>query len=138
MILAEHSLATNALATSIWDCWTRVAEWPVWDPSLVWVNFSAPFEAGARGVMKHKGELRRPFQLVEVVEGSRFALHERWLFASLVRTYQMEPDPVGTRLACQARLSGPFAWFYWLFLRNRWSTQLPDIVRGLARLAARS
>ena len=85
-----------------------------------------------------KGEMLRPFRIIEAVEGRRFTFAERWIFADLICTYEIEPDPVGTRLSCLARISGPLAAFYRLFLRRRWSAQLAAAARGMARLAAKS
>jgi hypothetical protein len=62
--------------------WTDVAGWPAWDVSKEIARLDGPFEPGARGWAKQRGNLGGPFTITAVDPG------RRWVSAC--------PVPLGT------------------------------------------
>jgi hypothetical protein len=82
MYLFECEALLEAEADTVWKVWTDVARWPEWDVSKEVAQLDGPFEAGARGWAKQRGNLGGPFTITEVDCG------RRWVSAC--------PVPLGT------------------------------------------
>src|SRR5438876_1002547 len=51
---------------AVWKVWTDVAGWPAWDVSKEIAQLDGPFEPGARGWAKQRGNLGGPFTITAV------------------------------------------------------------------------
>ena len=72
MNLFECEAVLEADPDTLWKVWTDVAGWPEWDVSKEIAQLDGPFEPGARGWAKQRGNLGAPFTITEVDPGRRW------------------------------------------------------------------
>jgi hypothetical protein len=66
MYLFECEATFEADPDAVWKVWTDVARWPEWDVSKEIAQLDGPFEAGACGWAKQRGNLGGSFTITEV------------------------------------------------------------------------
>ena len=51
----EASIATSASPKNIWNLWSNVSSWSIWDSDgLEWVKLEGDFAVGTKGTLKPK------------------------------------------------------------------------------------
>ena len=71
MYLFECEATFEAELDEVWKVWTDVARWPEWDVSKEIAQLDGPFEPGACGWAKQRGNLGGSFTIVVVEAGRR-------------------------------------------------------------------
>jgi len=72
MDLFECEATFGAEPDAVWKVWTDVAGWPEWDVSKEIAQLEGPFEPGARGWAKQRGNLGGSFTITAVEPGRRW------------------------------------------------------------------
>ena len=72
MYLFECETVFEADQDAVWKLWTDVAAWPEWDVSKEIAQLDGPFEPGARGWAKQRGNLGGSFTVTMVDPGRRW------------------------------------------------------------------
>jgi len=72
MYLFECETAFHAEPAAVWALWTDVARWPEWDVSKEMARLDGPFQPGARGWAKQRGNLGGSFIITKVEDGRRW------------------------------------------------------------------
>lgn len=63
---------TTASEQAIWELWANAPDRTRWDDSLEWATINGPFEKGATGEVKLKGQPVRKFEIMEAVPDARY------------------------------------------------------------------
>ena len=72
MYLFECEAVFEADLDAVWKVWTDVAGWPEWDVSKEIAQLDGPFQPGARGWAKQRGNLGGSFIITAVDPGRRW------------------------------------------------------------------
>jgi hypothetical protein len=72
MHLFECEAVFEADPDAVWKVWTDVAGWPEWDSNKEIAQLDGPFEPGARGWARQRGNLGGPFTITAVDPGRRW------------------------------------------------------------------
>jgi hypothetical protein len=72
MYLFECEATFEAEPDAVWKVWTDVASWPEWDVSKEIAELDGPFEPGARGWARQRGNLGGSFTITMVDAGRRW------------------------------------------------------------------
>jgi len=137
LILARHSLETNAAPEAVWRRWVDVGTWPDWDRALEGAGIDGPFQVGTGGHLKLQDGRRLPFRIVALAPGRDFVLECRLPGAVLHLAHGVEAAPHGSRLHREVRLGGWLAWLQARRLRTFHQEHVPPSLRTLARIAER-
>lgn len=137
MILARHSLETNARPESIWHHWVDVGDWPEWDRSLEVARLDGPFQPGTRGLLQLQDGRRLAFTIAAVDKGQAFQLESTLPGARLRMDHRLEPSPHGSRITREIRMEGWLAWVHSRRLGAFLQESVPPALRALARAAER-
>lgn len=137
MILARHSLQTNASPEAVWRRWVDVGTWPDWDRSLEGAGLDGPFQPGTGGFLRMQEGRRMVFAIASVAPGRGFVLECRLPGAVLRMDHLVEPSTHGSRLQREVRLTGWLAWLQARRLRTFLQENVPPALRTLARIAER-
>ena len=70
MWVHEHTAATAASPTAVWQVLRDLDQWGAWDTSLEWVRLKGPFQVGSQVTMKPTGQDPITSVIVEATETS--------------------------------------------------------------------
>jgi uncharacterized protein YndB with AHSA1/START domain len=132
----HHEVETTAAPEAVWRVWTDVAGWPAWDTELESTRLEDPFQAGASGVLKGKGNPESTFTIeaVEPNRSYRFATALP-LGGRLVIERTLTPLEQGTRFRHDVRFEGFGGGLLSLFLGGGYRAALPGVMERIKVLA---
>ena len=110
MWASEHSVETRAGPQQIWQVWTDVAGWPVWNGDIERIELIGPFAAGSTILMTPIGEEPVELRIAETREPEVF-VDEADLGEIVVRTtHRVEQiDSTRARVTYRMEITGPAA-----------------------------
>ena len=91
MYLFECEATLEAGPAAVWAVWTDVARWPEWDVSKEIARLDGPFELGASGWAKQRGNLGGSFTITMVNPGRRWVSECPVLLGKVVFDHRLEP-----------------------------------------------
>ena len=107
MYLFECETTFQADPAEVWAAWTDVARWPEWDVSKEMARLDGPFEPGARGWAKQRGNLGGSFTITTVETGQRWVSECPVPLGKVVFDHVLEPVPRGrVRVVKRAEVLG--------------------------------
>jgi uncharacterized protein YndB with AHSA1/START domain len=119
---------------TVWKLWTDVARWPEWDVSKEIARLDGPFQPGACGWAKQRGNLGGSFTIVMVDPGRRWVTECPVPLGKVVFDHLLEPVAGGrVRVIKRVEAHGGFGPLLWLFVPK----MRRDIAESLAALERR-
>jgi hypothetical protein len=107
MRLFECEATFEADPDAVWKVWTDVARWPEWDVSKEIAELDGPFEPGARGWARQRGNLGGTFTITAVDAGRRWVSECPVPLGKVVFDHVLEPVPEGrVRVVKRAEVLG--------------------------------
>jgi hypothetical protein len=107
MDLLECEATFRADPDAVWKLWTDVGRWPEWDVSKEIARLDGPFQAGACGWAKQRGNLGGSFTVTEVQEGRRWVTECPVPLGKVVFEHVLErPGDGQVRLIKRAQVHG--------------------------------
>jgi hypothetical protein len=91
MYLFECEATFEAEPDAVWKVWTDVARWPEWDMSKEIAQLDGPFEQGASGWAKQRGNLGGSFTITEVDSGRRWVTECPMPLGKVIFDHLLEP-----------------------------------------------
>jgi uncharacterized protein YndB with AHSA1/START domain len=91
MYLFECEATFQAEPAKVWAIWTDVARWPEWDVSKEMARLDGPFQPGASGWAKQRGNLGGSFTITEVDAGRRWVSECPVPLGKVVFDHTLEP-----------------------------------------------
>lgn len=131
MYLFECEATFEAEPDEVWTVWTDVARWPEWDVSKEIAQLDGPFEQGACGWAKQRGNLGGPFTITAVDAGRRWVTECPVPLGKVIFEHILEPVTGGrVRLVKRAEVDGGA----WPLLRLLAPKMRRDTAQSLAAL----
>lgn len=62
----EHTLTTKAKAGTVWELYSDITTWTMWDKGIVSASLEGPFNQGTRGFLQPEGQEPLSFELTDV------------------------------------------------------------------------
>ena len=107
MYLFECEAMFQAGPEAVWKLWTDVARWPEWDVSKEIARLDGPFEPGARGWAKQRGNLGGSFTITAVEPGRRWVTECPLPVGKVIFEHLLEPVAEGrVRVVKRAEVQG--------------------------------
>ncbi len=107
MYLFECEAMFQAGPEAVWKLWTDVARWPEWDVSKEIARLDGPFEPGARGWAKQRGNLGGSFTITAVEPGRRWVTECPLPAGKVIFEHLLEPVAEGrVRVVKRAEVQG--------------------------------
>jgi hypothetical protein len=91
MDLFECEATFAAEPAAVWKVWTDVARWPEWDVSKEIARLDGPFQPGAGGWAKKRGNLGGSFTIIAVDEPRRWVSECPLPLGTVVFDHVLEP-----------------------------------------------
>ncbi len=134
MYLFECEATYEAELAAVWKVWTDVARWPEWDVSKEIARLDGPFQPGACGWAKQRGNLGGSFIITAVDDGRRWVTECPLPLGKVVFDHVLEPVAEGrVRVVKRVEVQGGF----WPLLRLFAPKMRRDIAESLAALERR-
>jgi uncharacterized protein YndB with AHSA1/START domain len=112
----ECEATLEAEPDAVWKVWTDVARWPEWDVSKEMARLDGPFEPGASGWAKQRGNLGGSFTITEVEAGRRWVSECPVPLGKVVFDHSLEQLGAGrVRVVKRVEFQGGFASLLRLF-----------------------
>ena len=109
MFLFECEATFEAEPDAVWKVWTDVARWPEWDVSKEISRLDGPFEPGACGWAKQRGNLGGSFTITAVDAGRSWVSECPLPVGKVVFGHWLEPLGNGrVRVVKRADVEGGF------------------------------
>jgi uncharacterized protein YndB with AHSA1/START domain len=107
MYLFECEATFEAEPDTVWKVWTDVAHWHEWDVSKEMARLEGPFELGASGWAKQRGNLGGSFTITAVDPGRRWVTECPVPLGKVVFEHLVEPLSEGrVRVVKRAEVEG--------------------------------
>jgi uncharacterized protein YndB with AHSA1/START domain len=105
----ECEATFEAEPDAVWKAWTDVARWPDWDVSKELARLDGPFEPGASGWAKQRGNLGGSFTITEVDAGRRWVSECPMPLGKVVFDHSLEQLAAGqVRVVKRVEFQGGF------------------------------
>lgn len=136
MYLFECEATFRAGPDAVWKLWTDVARWPEWDVSkeIAWLD--GPFEPGACGWAKQRGNLGGSFTVTAVEPGRRWVTECPLPVGKVIFEHLLDPVAEGrVRVVKRAEVQGGLGSLLWLLaprMRRDTAASLAALQRQLA------
>ena len=137
MYLFECEATFEADPDGVWKVWTDVARWPEWDASKEIAQLDGPFEAGACGWAKQRGNLGGSFTITEVDARRRWVTECPVPLGKVIFDHLLEPVAGGqVRVVKRVEVqggSGPLLRLFAPKMRRDIAESLVALQRQLSR-----
>jgi Polyketide cyclase / dehydrase and lipid transport len=131
MYLFECEATFEAEPAAVWKVWTDVERWPEWDVSKEIARLDGPFQPGACGWAKQRGNLGGSFTITAVDDGRRWVSECPVPMGKVVFDHVLEPVDGGrVRVVKKVEVQGGFSSLLLLFAPK----MRREIARSLAAL----
>jgi uncharacterized protein YndB with AHSA1/START domain len=131
MYLFECEATFEAEPAEVWKVWTDVERWPEWDVSKEIARLDGPFQPGACGWAKQRGNLGGSFTITVVDDGRRWVSECPVPMGKVVFDHVLEPVAGGrVRVVKKVEVEGGFSSLLLLFAPK----MRREIARSLAAL----
>jgi Polyketide cyclase / dehydrase and lipid transport len=109
MYLFECEATFEADPAAVWKVWTDVARWPEWDVSKEIARLDGPFQPGACGWAKQRGNLGGSFTITAVEDGRHWVTECPVPFGKVLFDHLLEPVDGGrVRVVKRVEVQGGF------------------------------
>src|SRR5438128_922782 len=136
MYLFECEATFEAEPAAVWEVWTDVDRWPEWDVGKEIARLDGPFQPGACGWAKQRGNLGGSFTITSVDAGRRWVTECRVPLAKVVFDHVLEPvADVRVRVVKRVEVQGRFGPLLRLFapkMRREITESLAALERRLS------
>jgi len=135
--VASHTIKTRLPVELIWEQWTSVSTWHLWDDAIEYASLKNPaFAPGSRGKIKPRGAISIDFVITHVNSEKSFTDETRLpLGVRLVFIHSLERINHKTHITHCVEMKGAFAFLLALWWGNEIRQALPKTMENLIKRA---
>ncbi|MGI9090800.1 MAG: SRPBCC family protein [Gemmatimonadaceae bacterium] len=119
----------------VWDAWSDVNNWHLWDTDIEYARMSEPFRAGAKFELKPRGGPRVKIELLRVAKLEGYTDLTRFPLARMYGIHDMVETKDGLRLTITMRVEGPLSFVWRKLVAEKVAAENPAQLESLARYA---
>ncbi len=127
----ERSITILAEPAEVFSAYTKVADWPIWDPEMDSASIDGEFIMGARGKIKPKGAPESKIELVEVTKDKSFTVECGLPLCKIHFEHILEKNGESTDLQNIVVFTGFLAPLFGRLIGKNIDKTLPDSLQGL-------
>jgi hypothetical protein len=131
----SHTIKTSASAAKIWQIWTDVERWSVWDTELHAARLDAPFELGAVGKLTPKRGSVSTFKISQFSPGKSYTFTIELPLCRLNVQRYLSDRADGVYFTHEVAFQGLFAFIFGLLLGRKFRAVLPSVMHNVRQLA---
>lgn len=127
----EQSISIDAEPAEIFAEFTKVSDWPVWDPETESAHIDGDFVVGATGKIKPKGSPTTKIELTEVTQDKSFTVECGLPLCKMHFVHLMEKMDTGTNVVNQLEFTGLLAPVFGRLFGKSINKSIPESLSGL-------
>src|SRR5262249_840166 len=109
MLIAKHTITTNASPETIWNIWKDIKNWHTWDNVTEYYTLNGPFQSGTTGQWKPKNGPVVHLTLTRVEPLKAYIGECKLLFARLISSHFLSSVNGKTHVTQQFEIKGSLA-----------------------------
>lgn len=131
----EVKLITSASKEQIWELWTDVTNWKVWDDQVIESMLYGKFEQSQKGELQPKSGPKSNFELVEVTRLKSFTSRSQLPFTTMDFIHSMHAAEGVLTVVHKVEMRGAFTFLFSRVIGNKLIKELPKALKKLEGLA---
>ncbi|MBO0934466.1 SRPBCC family protein [Fibrella aquatilis] len=131
----SHALETTALPDTIWQLWTDVPNWKLWDDGLKSAVLNGPFAIGSTGILLPDKGPKAHFKLTEVVPGVSYTFRTKLPLGALFVKRYLTSQSGRTTFTHEVWFTGLTKGLFGRALGRRYRAILPTAMTKIKTLA---
>lgn len=135
MLIIKYSVKTTAKPEVIWELWSKIETWPIWDNGIVDGKVKGDFVTGTKGWLKPKGGPKVNFDLIEVRENKCFHNRLYLPFTQLDFIHTLEYEQKYTIVTHQVEMKGILTFLFSKIMGATIKTETRHAVEKLVKIA---
>jgi hypothetical protein len=136
MWTTEATATTSATPETIWQLWSDVANWKIWDAQVESSSLQGPFAVGSHTTLQQKDGPELSAELIEVQPLQKFVDQTTLPQSTTLKfIHEMNATASGTHIIHSIVLDGPLAEQFAAQLGDNLRHGLEDALQGLVRVA---
>ncbi len=130
-----HSTTTGANSDDIWNIWTDVSEWHLWDKGLQSASLEGAFKLGAAGKLVSLNGTTSRFTITEFSDQHSYTFSTALPLARLNVKRFFESNSTETRFTHEVWIDGVLGGVFAILLGKNFMRLLPSVMEEVKRLA---
>ncbi|MDH5217154.1 MAG: SRPBCC family protein [Gammaproteobacteria bacterium] len=127
----SEEIRINAPCSVIFSIYSKVNEWPNWDPDVAEASLFGSFSQGAKGKLKPSDGPKTKIRLTEVVENKAFTVCSNLPLCKIIFEHDLEALPTSTRVIHRVSFRGPLKHLFSHLIGPKIRQGLPESLKGL-------
>lgn len=116
----------------VWDVWSDVNNWHLWDTDIEYARTTEPFRAGARFELKPRGGPRVHIEFLRVTPLEGYTDLTRFPLAQMYGIHDMAETKDGVRLTITMRIEGLLSFVWRKIVAEKIAAEVPAQLESLA------
>ncbi len=130
-----HTDSTGASSDKIWELWTDVPNWKLWDKGLKSASLEGDFVVGAKGVLLPDKGPKSTFVVTELLPNQSYTFQTKIPLGWLIIQRTLEQKQGRTYFTHEVEFTGPFKKILGKRLGKRYRSMLPEVMGEIKRIA---
>lgn len=127
----EQSISIDAEPMEIFSEFSKVSDWPVWDPETEAAQLDGDFVVGTTGTIKPKGAPTSKIKLTEVTKNKSFTVECGLPLCKMHFVHLFEKVDSGTKVINQLEFTGLLAPLFGRLFGKSINKTIPESLKGL-------
>ncbi|MDH5377658.1 MAG: SRPBCC family protein [Gammaproteobacteria bacterium] len=131
----SEEIIIKATSNEIFNIYSKVNEWPSWDPDVVESSLFGDFSSGVQGVLKPVNGPKAKIHLTDVVQNKAFTVTSTLPLCKLVFEHELEELEASTRVIHRVTFEGPLSRIFSRIIGPQIRRGLPETLKGLKNIS---
>jgi len=135
MCVIEHFITTSASEEKIWEIWSHVKDWHLWDHDIKdsWLENS--FQVGTKGFVVLKNDKKIPFTITKCEKNRLLETQTKFLLCTLTCTHKLDEMNGSTKIINRVEFSGLLSFFFNYIIGKKMDKNIPITLESLVKWA---
>ncbi len=131
----EVTIKTNANREQVWELWSDVKNWNMWDKEVESSKIFGNFEVGVKGVMKPKSGPKAKFNILSCTRFEEFTSRSYLPFATIDFIHELTERNGQLYITHKVEISGALTFLFSKVIGKKVITELPKAMQNLSQMA---
>lgn len=126
----------NIKPYQIWQVWSDVNSWHLWDTDIEFAYLDGPFVKGNTFYLKPKGGAKVAIEIIDAIPNKSFTDCTKFFLAKMYGTHRIEECTDGLTLTVSVKVTGLLGYVWRKLVAEQIAQGIPEQTQKLIKLAA--